>query len=202
MRNSSKTGLLLGVLALAGCSVMGSLGGGTTGTAGTAAPTATAGGTGKIVMIDLVGKTADEAAESLRAAGFTSSPEVNRIMLECEGTTKEVGRISCQAPQAGALVDRYAIINITVHEGAHHFSWSLVRAQLAKVRGMTIAEAKTYLKGLGHDGEVAVWEQPVFSNSCAAQKVCDVSPEGGTGIHDPVTLVINPNSNVDISLPP
>jgi len=179
----------------------------TSGTSGTttpapSGPTPTAGGTGKLVMIDLTGKTAEEATTALRDAGFSPAFEVNRITLECEGVTKEVGRINCQSPKTGALVDRQAIINVNVYDGPHVFSGSLVRAQLEKLRGMTITDAKAYLQRLGHDGEVAIFEQPVFSASCGAQKVCSAEPEGGTGIHDRVTLVINPNGNVDISLPP
>jgi len=208
--SASRVVALLGACALAGCSLAGSLTGGVTTTSGptarsaSAAPESTpaAGGDGKIVMLDLDGKTADEATAALRAAGFISSPEVNRILLECEGSTKQVGRITCQSPKPGTLADRRAIISVTVYEGPHRISGALVRAQLEKVRGMTIADAKTYLKSLGHDGEVAIFEQPTFSNSCGVKKVCEVSPEGGTGIHDRVTLVINPNANVDISLPP
>jgi len=193
---------VLGALVLAGCSVMGSLGGSAPGTAGTGGGPTPAGGDGKLVMVDLVGKTPAEATAALQAAGFTSSPEVNRIMLECDGGTPSVGRIRCQAPPPGALADRYAIINVTVEEGAHRFGGSLVRDQLVKVRGMTVAAAKAYLQGLGHDGEIAVWEQPTFARGCAAQTVCDVAPEAGTGLHDRVTLVINPDATVDIRLPP
>lgn len=197
------------MLALAGCSLNSSLGSGTTTwgpTSGSASlapePRQAANGDGKLVMLDLTGMTAEEAEAALRAAGFTPSFEVNRILLECEGVTKQAGRINCQSPHAGTLADRRAIIGVNVYEGPQRIGGALVRGQLEKVRGMTIADAKAYLKSLGHDGEVAIWEQPVFSNSCGVQKVCGVTPEGGTGIHDRVTLVINPNSNVDISLPP
>src|SRR5512139_3561861 len=186
VRVSSKHGILIVALVLSACSLNSSLGGGSNTTWGTSSGSSTtspeaptAGANGKLVMIDLIGKTADEAEAALRAAGFTPSFEVNRIMLECDGV-EEVGRIKCQSPQAGALADRRAIINVNVYEGAHRFTSSLVRAQLEKVVGMTIADAKAYLKRLGHDGEVAVWEQPVFSKSCAANKVCGVAPEGGT----------------------
>ncbi len=199
MRNSSNN--LLVLIALAGCSLTSSLGGGTT-TSSSSGPTAAAGGTGKLVMLDLTGKTADEALADLRAAGFTPSFEVNRILLECEDAPKQVGRISCQSPPAGELADRHAIINVHVEDGPHVFASSLVRAQLEKLRGMTIPDAKAYLKTLGHDGEVAIFEQPTFATSCKVKTVCSAEPEGGTGIHDRVTLVINPNSNVDISMPP
>lgn len=191
MRTSSR---LIAILALAGCSFTSSLGGGTR----TSAPS----GAGKLVMIDLVGKTPDEAKAALEAAGFAGSFEVNRRPLECEGAIKQAGRIDCQLPDPGEIVDRHAIINVDVPDGPRQIAGALVRTQLVKVRGMTIPEARAYLKSIGHDGEVAVFEQPVFSNSCGAQKVCDVEPESGTGVHDRVTLVINPGSRVEISLPP
>jgi len=204
--NATTPSMLLVMIALASCS----LAGGVTTTSGptmrasstSLASSPTTDADGKIEMIDLTGMTADEASAALHAAGFQSSPEVNRIMLECEGVAKQVGRINCQSPQPGALAERRAIISVNVYDGPHQIGGALVRAQLEKVRGMTIAEARSYLKSLGHDGEVAIWEQPTFSNSCGVQKVCAASPEGGTGIHDRVTLVINPNSSVDISLPP
>jgi hypothetical protein len=78
---------------------------------------------------------------------------------------------------------------------------ALVRSQLEPVRGMTVADAKAYLLRVGHDGEVLVREQHTFSDSCGVQKVCSVHPESGTGIHDPIELVINPGGNADITLP-
>ncbi len=78
---------------------------------------------------------------------------------------------------------------------------AIVRSQLDPVRGMTIDDAKAYLLRLGHDGEVAIREQHTFSSSCGAQKVCDVQPESGTGVHDRIELVINPGANADVTLP-
>ncbi len=206
MRSSSNAYALVAVIALGGCSLMSSFSAGTSSRAGAATSSTTtssaAAGTGKLVMPDLTGKTADDALAALREAGFEPSFEVNRRALECEGAATEVGRINCQLPQPGEIVDRRAIINVTVYDGPHVFKTSLVRAQLVKLRGMTIADAKAYLKQLGHDGEVAVFEQQVFSDRCAVHTVCDVDPEAGTGIHDRIMLLINPNSNVDIRLPP
>ena len=156
---------------------------------------------GKLEMIDLHGKTADEALAALHAAGFTPSFEVNKILLECDGSAAP-GHVKCQSPAAGEVIDRKAIINVHVEEGARRIAGALVRADLEKLLGMTIADAKAYLKSVGHDGEVAVFEQPTFSQRCGVKQVCSVEPESGTGIHDRVTLVVNPSSNVDISLPP
>jgi hypothetical protein len=78
---------------------------------------------------------------------------------------------------------------------------AIVRSQLDPVRGMTVDDAKAYLLRLGHDGEVAIRQQHTFSDRCGINKVCDVQPESGTGVHDRIELVINPGANTDITLP-
>jgi beta-lactam-binding protein with PASTA domain len=186
----------LAIAFVAGCAMTGSLGSTTSSPASSASDGAP---NGKLVMIDLHGKTADEALAALHAAGFTPSFEVNKIMLECDGSAP-AGRVRCQAPAPGAVIDRHAIINVHVEEGPRTIAGALVRAQLERLHGMSIPDAKTYLKSIGHDGEVAIFEQHTFSQRCGVKKVCSVEPESGTGIHDRVTLVVNPSS-VEISQP-
>lgn len=186
-RSSSLLALLF-----AGCTMTSSLG-------GTAAPDGVP--NRKLAMIDLVGKTADEALAALQRAGFTPSFEVNKLMLACDGPATP-GRVKCQQPAPGAIVDSKGIVNVHVVEGPRKIAGALVRADLAKLLGMSITDAKAYLKSLGHDGEVAVFEQHTYAQRCGTQQICSVEPESGTGIHDRVTLVVNPNANVEISAPP
>jgi beta-lactam-binding protein with PASTA domain len=198
---------LLVVIVLVGCTFKSSMTGGSTSPGGSHSQASTVSGgaddadgageagdpggpSDRLVLPGLIGKTPDEANAALRAAGFLKEIEVNRMALECVDTKKEVGRISCQNPEAGRLAYRSSTISVTVHE-ERTIQGALVRAQLVKVRGMTVADARQYLKDLGHDGEVRVSEQPTWSEPCGAGKVCDVEPQSGTGIHDRVTLFIN-----------
>jgi hypothetical protein len=193
--------VLLAVLALAGCASTARSAAAPRGRVGPTSapePRQTASGDGKLVMLDLR-HDRREAEAALRAAGFTRR---SRSTGSCSsaGVTKQLDGSTAVATR-GQLADRRAIINVNVSTGRRIGAGPRARTT-RKVRGMTIADAKAYLKSLGHDGEVAIWAQPVFSESCGVQKVCGATPEGGTGIHDRVTLVINPSSDVDISLPP
>lgn len=171
------------VLVLAGCSVTSSL------TGGASSPS----GNDRLVMPDLMGKTAEEANAILRSAGFSTEVEVNRRALECVDAAQVPGRINCQDPEPGRPVYRSAIIGVTVFE-ERKIAGALVRAQLVKVRGMTIADARTYLKSIGHGGDVVLFEQHVWSDACGVGKVCDVAPESGVPIDGQITLVINANA--------
>lgn len=204
------------VLVLAGgCNVKSSMMGGSTppssntaqtsssgtesaGEAGPAGEAAAPSGTERAPLPNLLGKTPDEATAALRAAGFTGDLEINRMALECLDTPKVQGRISCQNPDVGVLGYKRGPVNVSVYAEPTH-TGRLTREQLAGAVGMTIDAAKAYLKSLGHDGEVIIFEQHTFDPNCGSKKVCSAGP--GTGIHSRVQLTINPSSNVDITMP-
>jgi hypothetical protein len=150
-------------------------------------------------MINLMGKTPDEAKAALRAAGFTGEVEVNRIALECVDAKEVPGQINCQNPDVGKLHYRHAAVNVHVYEAQTH-TGRITRDQLMKAVGMTVDDAKKYLRSVGHVGQVDVREDTVhFHKGCAKDRVCDVGP-AGVGVEGLVTLVLNKRS-VDITLP-
>lgn len=188
-------GVLVLVL-LSACSLQSSLTGGSSSPSGTtmsapsgAAPSG-AGGSDRLVMPNLIGKTPEEANAMLRAAGFATQVEANRRALACVDAAEDPGRINCQDPAPGTSAYRSALVAVTVYQPTT-FQGALVRAQLVKVRGMTVDEARAYLRSLGHDGPVEIFESPVPSPTCG-DRVCNVSPESGTGLHDRIELQINP----------
>jgi beta-lactam-binding protein with PASTA domain len=157
-------------------------------------------GSDRAPMINLMGKTPDEARAALRAAGFAGEIEVNRHALVCEGAAEVPGQINCQSPDVGQLAYRRSSVNVTVYETPRH-DGRLIRDQLIKVVGMAVADAQKYMKSIGHTGELQVYEDPHhFYKGCDKDRVCAVAPESGTGTGDRVTLFINKKS-VDITLP-
>ena len=146
-----------------------------------------------------MGKTPDEATTALRAAGFSGEIEVNRHALVCEGAAEVPGRINCQSPDVGQLAYRRSSVNVTVYETPTH-AGRIIPPQLDKMIGMTIPEAKKYLKSIGHTGTVEVREDGItFHKGCAKDRVCDYGP-AGLSPGDPVTLIINKTST-DITMP-
>ena len=150
-------------------------------------------------MIDLMGKTPDEAKVALRAAGFTGEVEVNRIALECVDAKEVPGQINCQNPDVGKLHYRHAAVNVHVYEAPTHHGRITV-PQMDKAKGMKIEDAKRYFKSIGHRGDFEVREDGVHHHKgCAIDTVCETGPHG-VGVNDKIYLVINKKS-VEITLP-
>lgn len=150
-------------------------------------------------MPDLTGKTPSDAEATLRSAGFTGAVAVNRIALECEDAAKDEGKINCQSPGPGELAYKNHEVNVHVYQ-AQTFPGMLVRHQLAPLKGMKVAEAKAYLKKMGHDGKVRVEQTVQFVKSCKPETICEYSGESGIGVHDEIILMLN-KSSVDITMP-
>lgn len=163
-----------------------------------AAGPAVAGGDGKIAVPNLIGKSADQAQKIVEKAGFLTELEVDTEPLVCDGP-KDNGKIQCQDPAPGKLVDHYTYIHVAVYHAPDH-SGRLLREDLAKLIGLTVDQAKAELKKMGHDGAVNVETEQQFVKKCGADKVCEVQPEEGTGLHDDITLYINPK--LTIAAPP
>ena len=200
-------------VALAGCplgtSTTTTLTGGATATVGPAASTPAPssggpGGTPRAMVPNLIGKTPDEARALVKAAGFTGEPEATRP-LECEGAPREPGLINCQDPEAGQVVERYRMIAISVYR-EQVIQGAIVRRQLETLHGLTPDQAKQQLKKLGHDGPVSIGEVTdsggghTYLKACGQNKVCYTSGESGIGVHDDITLYINPT--LKIAAPP
>jgi hypothetical protein len=162
------------------------------------------GGKPRITVPNLIGKTPEQARALVKAAGFNSEPESNHI-LECVDAARDEGLINCQDPEAGAVVERYSMIKIHVYR-EHIIAGAIVRRQLEALRGLTPDEAKLQLKKLGHDAKVSIGTVTdsgggqTYIKACGQNKVCYTSGESGTGIHDDLTLYINPT--LKIAAPP
>lgn len=181
-------------LGLAGCSV-GSVVGGATPASVSAAPAGVVGATstadGDLLVPDLVGRTREEAAELVAAAGFTSGIESSRPVV-CEGAPEVEGRINCQSPPAGAAVRPYTTIQINVYQRTR-IAGAIVRDELLALIGMTPDDARAALAGYGHDGLVRVEMTMEPDAECAQDRVCGFDvPESGMGVHDAITFYINP----------
>jgi hypothetical protein len=60
---------------------------------------------------------------------------------------------------------------------------------------MTPDDARAALAGYGHDGYVSVDVASHYDAACGTDKVCGFDrPESGMGVHDAITLYINPPS--------
>ena len=83
---------------------------------------------------------------------------------------------------------------------------AIVRRQLESLHGLSPDEAKQQLKKLGHDAKISVGVVTdsgggqTYIKACGQNKVCYTSGESGIGIHDDVTLYINPT--LKIAAPP
>jgi hypothetical protein len=70
---------------------------------------------------------------------------------------------------------------------------AVVRDQLLALIGKSPDDAKAALASYGHDGHVWVDMQAEYDADCGAERVCGFDvPESGMGIHDAITLYINP----------
>jgi hypothetical protein len=79
---------------------------------------------------------------------------------------------------------------------------AIVRSQLESLWGLSPDEARQQLKKLGHDGNVSVGAVTdsgggqSYRKDCGENKVCYTSGESGIGLHDDLTLFINPTLKI------
>jgi beta-lactam-binding protein with PASTA domain len=154
-------------------------------------PPAPASGARDVVVPDLIGTTPEEAAALVAEAGFTSSIESSRP-VECYDAPEVEGRINCQIPAPGETVRSYTTVQINVYR-AQRIAGAVVRAQLLALVGMSPDDARAALASYGHDGFVSVELHPEYDAGCDEDRVCGFDvPESGMGVHDAITLYINP----------
>ena len=90
--------------------------------------------------------------------------------------------------------------------GEHVIAGAIVRRQLEALHGLTPDQAKEQLRKLGHDGKVSIGEVTdsggghTYVKECGENKVCYTSGESGIGLHDDLTLFVNPT--LKIAAPP
>lgn len=193
---SSRFALLLVIPACGLAASAGLTGSTTSGTSSGGAPSV--GGSGQLVVPDVMGKTEAEARALARAAGFTADVELNAA-LACDGGPKVKDHVSCQTPDPGSKVSRGAWIQIAIYKPWDH-PGMLVRDQLLPLVGLTVEQAKQQLAQLGYDGNLVVSEQYHYDDKCGQNKVCGVEPEAGIGLHDELRLSIN--KKLTIAAPP
>jgi len=89
-------------------------------------------------------------------------------------------------------VKPYTIVQVNVYQPTR-IAGAIVRSQLAALIGKTPAQARAALATYGHDGHVTVEPTARDVPDCAAGRVCGFDvPESGMGIHDAITLYVNP----------
>jgi serine/threonine protein kinase/beta-lactam-binding protein with PASTA domain len=130
----------------------------------------------QVEMINVVGKTYDEAKKELNALGLgiKASSESSSLL--------ESGYVIAQDVKEGKKVDKNTTINVTVSSGENSFS-------LEDVTGKTQEEATSILK---EDGlSVEVTEE--YSSSVEQGKVISTSPKAGTSVTKDtnVTIVVS-----------
>jgi hypothetical protein len=79
---------------------------------------------------------------------------------------------------------------------------AIVRSQLETLWGLSPDEARQQLRKLGHDGNVSIGVVTdsgggqTYLKDCGENKVCYTSGESGIGVHDDLTLFINPTLKI------
>lgn len=175
-----------------------SLNAGAAGSTGDAAPAAS--GTRRATVPDLMGKTPEEARALVKAAGFSHAPE-STSPPQCVDAREDPGLINCQDPDPGKSVPEYTLIKINVYQ-PQVLRGIIVRRQLASLHGLTPDQAKQELRKMGHDGPVQVRDVTDYGGGksyikeCGENRVCYTSSESGIGIHDLLTLFINPTLKI------
>lgn len=146
------------------------------------------GGDGWVVAPDLEGKSFEEAKAAARAAGFRS--EVEEGNVACVDEKPLEGKVVCQNVEPGKRVRDYTMIQVHVYR-KHVIANALVRDQLAKLKGMTLAQGRTYLTSLGHTGQLRTETLHQHIANCEKDIICSVANEAGVGIHDDVVVYVN-----------
>jgi hypothetical protein len=166
-----------------------------------AAPgTSAASGTRRAAVPNLIGKTPEQARALVAAAGFAHAPE-SSSPPECVDAATDPGLINCQDPDPGTTVAAYTLIKINVYR-PQVLTGIIVRRQLAALHGLTPDQAKQELKKLGHDGPVHVRDVTdygggkTYIKECGENRVCSTSSESGIGLHDELTLFVNPTLKI------
>lgn len=196
------------MLAVTGCGMAAQLGGAhpaaslAPAAAGTPGEVAGGGEHRTLPVPHVIGKTADEARAMVKAAGFTGEVESDAA-LSCEPDPGDPppsdGRVDCQSPDPGKMVSSYAIVKISVHEPARRAT-GLTSAELHKLIGMTVPEARQRLNELGHTGKINLRTTSRFLPDCRAERVCDYGPHAELFARDDISLFLN-KPKLDISAP-
>ena len=114
-------------------------------------------------------------------------------------TTLTAGRSVAATPSAPAAA---AADSPSDASGEHGIKGALVRRQLESLWGLSPDDARRQLKKLGHDGNVAISVVTdsggghTYRKDCGENKVCYTSGESGIGLHDDLTLFINPTLTI------
>lgn len=155
-----------------------------------------------ITMPDLTGKTQEEAAAAVKAAGFKM--EMDAKHLSCVESPAPVGTVECQDPKPGDVVKaNYTAVEIHIKRDSR-MSGLIHREDFHAMRGITVDKAKAFAKKLGHTGQIKVEEMDNFVKGCAEKTVCTATDEredqSGMSLSD--TLLLRTNKTLSIAPPP
>jgi hypothetical protein len=93
---------------------------------------------------------------------------------------------------------------LTAEERAWHspsyMARSIRRDKLLPLRGMTVEQARQWLRQLGFDGTVNVYNHGAFMQGCTDDKVCFTEPSDGLELNGNIDLYMN--AKLRIAPPP
>jgi len=155
-------------------------------------------------MPDLTGKTKEEAEATIKAAGFAHEVDSSG-RIACAENTTAVGTVDCQDPEPGKSV-KLGYTATQVHIKSDGRMAGIVhRDEFEKMRGMTVDQAKTFAKKIGHTGTVKIDVADEFMKGCTETTVCTATDERGgqSGMSLGETLLLTTNKPaIKIAPPP
>lgn len=155
-----------------------------------------------ITMPNLIGKTQEEAASAVKAAGFKM--EMDATHLSCVESPAPVGTVECQDPRPGDVVKaNYTAVEIHIKRDSR-MSGIIHQEDFRAMRGMTVDNAKAFAKKLGHTGQIRVKEMDDLVKGCAEKTVCSATDEyeGQSGMRMEDTLLLRTNKTVSTTPTP
>lgn len=142
-------------------------------------------GKAEVTVPDVVGMTAEEAADALGAAGL----EAKSIEVEHDA---EAGTVVDQAPEAGSKVAPGSEVTVMVSAGP-------VATSIPNVIGLSEEDAKAALEGAGYQVETKTTYDERFEEGLVVSQ----APEAGTAAEAGtlVTIVVSKGKNPEATVP-
>ena len=139
--------------------------------------------TDQITMIDLKGKTLEEAKDALRQAGYTDITV--KELGEQASDEYEEGQIVSQTPEANEKVDKDAKVRVIISGGPEIKEVTVPTG----MEGKTLEEATQILAGVNLNAD----PQYAFDSTVPNGNVISVNPAGGTTLSEgsSVTLTVS-----------
>jgi len=173
------------LVSLSGCALSANLNGRSFGTSGSR-PSGASGAVAQVAMLDLVGKTPDQAVALLRRAGINVvETHENESDLCGEGedhTMVSQGAICKHTPMPGAAVSPQAVrLAFTIeHDRYEGGRWPRPWRRMPALAGMTLEVARTALVRAQLPIDTNFKVVLIETEGCAPGTVCETSPAANT----------------------